>query len=301
MTDTNKTQLQRAQERLDMDYPVTLDSLPDGGETVKGRPAKQRSARVAGAASGLVGYDPGPLSLLYLERHLPGKHNQKTHGGGKGSDGYIAGSDLLAGDSSAYCTSRIKVADRRANPGFVSYGPNGNEHLYAIAESQGFARKPKVVSQSELDDAISHGAVEMHRGITDGIDNHGKLHPASELMEQFRTGSMYAGEGVFGNGTYTAIDRSYITGHYRVPEDQMLRMALRPGARVIDHADLKQEHESWLSSHGDGGSPEHHLLYDRGHYAAARGYDAIRVPLPLQSGADFYVILNRTAVIVQEG
>jgi hypothetical protein len=40
------------------------------------------------------------------------------------------------------------------------------------------------------------------------------------------------------------------------------------------------------------------LLLDPGRYAAARGYDAIKIPKASVAGDDYYVILNRGKVIV---
>lgn len=81
----------------------------------------------------------------------------------------------------------------------------------------------------------------------------------------------------------------------------VLRMVLRPEARVISHERVGELYDAWVAA--GGRSPAELALYsDEGRFAAAMGYDAIMVRhrLAPDSPRQVYVILNRTAVVVQE-
>lgn len=224
------------------------------------------------------------LALLNARTYKRDKDGKFASTGG--GDGYVAGADLLAGDTAAYAEDRLRVVRERTAPGTENYGPHGNERGYVIAESQGFHGKPEVATAAELDAAIAGGAIEMHRHLNDGTDSQGNRRTAAEFAEQFRSGSMFAGTGMYGNGTYTFA----ASGEGRGSD---LRMALRPDAKLAHVDAIFTEHQQWLNALGPG-APERELLYDVGHYAAARGVDALEVP------GGTYIVLNRTAVIVQE-
>lgn len=223
-------------------------------------------------------------------RHLPGKHDQSTHGRRKGKAGvYQPGKDLIgkgtgaaiANDAGAQAILNGRHTDR------------GDETLHAIVTKQGFHGKPKVVDKAEMDSLVKdHGHTEVHRG----VNAHGGRQ-AHELHEQFRTGDYYAGYGIYGNGTYTARNRSVATAYSDHSKGSMLRAGLRPEAKIIHYNDLQIEHNSFMYK-VKGGTIQETVFSDVGRYAAARGYDAIQVMSGMSS---YFVILNRTALIVQKG
>jgi hypothetical protein len=247
---------------------------------------------------------PGSQILL---RHLPGKHDQSTHGRGKGS--YSPGKDLLAAGNAEGLAEDIDAEASQHVTGTKSdtfgaqthIGPHGDEQLAAIAKKQGFDAKPDVVSEKDMDQLVATGKhTEVFRGVQDGGPKSAKA-----IQEQFRHGDYYAGLGVKGNGTYTTRSREQAMGLAGGDRKALLRLGLRPQAKVVQYADLKAEHKAFYDRLPQG-SAARRVFSDPGTYAAARGYDAIQVVHRTNSGRlldtpDYFVILNRSAVVAEAG
>lgn len=188
--------------------------------------------------------------------------------------------------------------------------------LGRILAAQGFDGPPEVVTREEMDRRIAAGWPEMWRGVGD-VDIHRSDETgsrtirvsAAENAEQFRTGPLYPGSGVFGNGTYASVNPETALGYsagtplgadYHTTPG-LLRIALRPDARVIDFDELLEMHPHLAVGYRD---EDKGALDDVGRFAAALGYDAIAAQPRNANYRDgrimYYVILNRTAVIVQE-
>lgn len=186
--------------------------------------------------------------------------------------------------------------------------------LGEIAEMQGFTGRPEVVDRAEMDRRVAAGWPEMWRGVSEYTvresDNAGsrtRTVSAAENVEQFRSGDYYPGVGIFGSGTYASVDPQTALGYVSgsLGDDYantpgIARIALRPDARVVDFDEL-------LAQHPDLEAPrrpqDRAVLQDLGRLAAALGYDAISVRPRNKAYGDrtmYYVILNRTAVAVQE-
>ena len=240
--------------------------------------------------------------------------------------GMPATRDLTADrDSWNWRAARQRVTDR-ARAEDYSHADHSLAYIY---EQQGFHARPTVVEQGEFDRMAQTGEiVPLYRGLIDQASDLGGA-PAAELAERFRTGDQhYAGQGVFGNGTYATPQHHTAQYSYTSPHlgGSVLRMALRPGARVVDFDDLKrqykqdsaqgyydrlsdqfldgeltreqvtalkQEYERTRSVQWDD------LIRDMGRYAAIKGYDAIGAYYDnLSKEYREIVILNRGAVIV---
>jgi hypothetical protein len=130
------------------------------------------------------------------------------------------------------------------------------------------------------------------------------------MAEQYRSGDYWPGMGIFGSGTYTAVEHDTVLGYLDGPLDNnpgLLRIAINPNARVVDFDELvtRYESEKW-KRHPEGyqGTPYERLWADMGRYAAGLGYDAVAAQPRNADYRDgrimYYVILNRTAVAVQE-
>ena len=171
-----------------------------------------------------------------------------------------------------------------------------------IYEMQGYDAKPHVVTRQEMGRLVGReGYHELFRGVgssTQGVSGQTKLRSltAEQTAELFRTGDEhYVGDGYFVVATYTVGDAGTASEY----GDAVLRIGLHPDARVyvMKHRagtdDLPQ-------APTDAGQ---FALADFGTHVAAAGYDAILVPAKGRirgSGGDYYVILNRGAVAVQE-
>jgi hypothetical protein len=154
-----------------------------------------------------------------------------------------------------------------------------------------------------------------------------------QAAERFRHGDYWAGKGTYGNGTYVAEGRNVAVVYSDAGNQKngdvfdranpyaarsIVHMAIRPEARVGTWKDVREE---WLAANGvtnnlamDGTTPSgrgvivqktgtieeasrRRLYADIGRYAAAQGYDAIR----MDDGSGFWLIFNRTALVVAEG
>jgi hypothetical protein len=176
----------------------------------------------------------------------------------------------------------------------------GDGALARILAEQGFDGAPELV------DELPTGLLPLYRGVDPGMAEWdvGGLTGAA-MNEQFRTGGLFPGLGLYGNGTYFSISREVAevyggAGYGDLPPGNILVAALRPDARVIDYDELLAE----IRREGLSES----VLADPGRYAASRGYDAIRVDghtdgsdVADASGRDHftqYVVLNRRALVV---
>lgn len=194
----------------------------------------------------------------------------------------------------------------------------GDGLLRRIIERQGFDGPPEVVSRADMDRMVATGEViETWRGLTGtavGAMGNYQHMSAAEMAEAYRTGDFYVGQGNYGNGTYVAIDRDYAEGLLRRNDaGGLLRIGLRSDARIIDYKDIEpismaydDDRVDWVDGARGGRnlSPAemvelapNYLWVDDGRLAAAMGYDAIKVR---RSSGAFYIILNRTATVVQE-
>lgn len=203
-------------------------------------------------------------------------------------------------------------------------------HLRAIGERQGFGALPRVGTRAELDAAIASGSTETWRGVM----SHGDM-TAAQINARLRTGVYEPGRGVYGNGYYVS-ERRMSAETYRGHEprsnfpagggpdfelsdlegdelpDSMLRIALDPGARVADYDKLLVEQKAWLAGQPDG--PAKDALSDVGRYAAARGYDVLRIDAKHPDGSYYpgweddddevggavqWAVLNRAVMLIQ--
>lgn len=175
--------------------------------------------------------------------------------------------------------------------------------LGRLLAAQGYDGLPEVISREEMDRRVDAGWPEMWRGV--GGSQYGT---AAENAEQYRSGKLYPGSGIFGNGTYAAVAPqtalAYVDGDigrdfHTTPG--IIRIALRPDARVVDFDELVEQypHLNQGTRQGKRGA-----LDDPGRLATALGYDAIAAQARNVDYRDgrvmYYVILNRTAVAVQE-
>lgn len=160
----------------------------------------------------------------------------------------------------------------------------GDRTLAAIWKKQGFDGKPSLVSSAQLDEEIAGGAKEIFRGLSGS--------EAETYAAQFKTGEAFPGLGNYGNGHYFAPSRK-VGEQYASSGNKpgaLIRSALRADAKVITYDDLQKEMRTLFSL-----GPDAIKVFDPGRLASALGFDAIYVP-----STDFYVVLNRTALLVED-
>jgi hypothetical protein len=211
-------------------------------------------------------------------------------------------------------------------------GDNFNEQapdqaLGQIYQAQGYHGRPRVVSREEMDRLVGQGWVEIwrgHAGVATSVEQ------ASERTEMYRSGDQhYPGQGIYGNGSYfgplrrareyakfdvVAFRRDFPgdSGSFEAADAAfddphgpywhgLTRAVLPPDARVID----KQDAVAFYREHIGRASREERsdrqwVLADLGRASALRGYDAIRVETG-NGDEVYYVVLNRSILVVQEG
>lgn len=168
----------------------------------------------------------------------------------------------------------------------------GDWFLRELARDQGFDGLPDVVIKEQMDEYVAAGERELFRGL-DSYGMRGKT--GEDLAEQFRSGDLHVGTGLFGNGTYVTYgtDKYDAEGYMGAErEGAMLRMALKSDAKVIsiDELETMQLVDPVAQSY-----PE---LKNLGCYATFKGYDGIDVGAS-KNEPKYMVILNRTAIKVQ--
>jgi len=164
--------------------------------------------------------------------------------------------------------------------------------LKELIKEQAFDKKPKVVSENELNQIISSGNTELYRGFSN-----------EQTIEQFKNGEYYIGKGLYGNGTY-ATNNSDTAKLYGA---NISHMALDKSAKVISEEKLIQEQQSFVDSLDSQKryTPEYadadekislliHLATDNGRFATLKGYDAIT----LSNGNT--IVLNRGKLIISD-
>ncbi len=222
-------------------------------------------------------------------------------------------------------TSALVAVKKNVNDD-VSFYSGIKDHqdvvLGALAKSQGFDGLPQKGSRAELDALVSDGGTELFRGIRDFGGQ-----TAESMQKQFSDRDLFFGQGVHGNGTYVAAQHDTARGYGLITS----RMVLRKEAKVVEKHELetmataarnkfrkeiddiqdsimnkifalpkddpgidalKQQYYALSKTQ----TLASRLFGDNGRFATMMGFDAIRVD---RSGDDYYVLLNRTAVTVQ--
>jgi hypothetical protein len=201
----------------------------------------------------------------------------------------------------------------------------GDPRLKALLEVQGFTAKPTLVNATEFDNLVQKGGIRVYRGLT-STDNLS----AEKMIEMFKTGDMFVGTGVAGNGVYSSINYDYVIKYAMDKPENVIEMVLSPTAKFIE-MEAAQEGADALSmafydkafgrsyknsalgeivdaySDALGGATQDELralgwlLHEPGAYATTMGYDAIRYSDLDNDGKDaLYVILNRGAVVAKK-
>lgn len=193
---------------------------------------------------------------------------------------------MRSGDIAAYLSDIYDKARRR-----IGDTSQGDWFLRELARAQGFDGLPQVITKQEMDEYVASGERELFRG----LDSYGiKGKTGEDLAQQFRSGDMYVGKGIFGNGIYVAYGADkYDAQEYAGVglERAIVRISLNKSAKVISYNKLLEEQEDFLNTCFE--------LEDPGHYATFKGYDVIDVGAT-RDRPKYMVVLNRTALRVQD-
>jgi hypothetical protein len=223
--------------------------------------------------------------------------------------------------------------DRRmsyiSSPYVKGFGSTDMEdpHLKMLLARQGYDGLPEKVSKADLDGHIASGEREMYRGIAT-IKTGTKKNPVivadnKNLMRDFTDGDLFAGRGIWGNGTYTAVDdlevlddtrkkmnalKGYDVAYTYSGKDTtgIMRMSLKSDAKVIPYeealeratADRDRYKLAAQTATNDDTKFENEylafLVSDPGRWAVVNGYDALFAKTQY-----YFNVLNRTALRIQ--
>jgi hypothetical protein len=180
-------------------------------------------------------------------------------------------------------------------------GTRGDPVLDDIAKRQGFDGGAELVDQKTFDDVVAKGGTVTYRGITPHYDGPGAgatfIEGESATTDSFAEGKYFAGQGVYGGGTYTATDLS-TAQHYATEDDaggSVVTMAIKPGAKIATPKQWLDAREA--AKDGKGGFMG---ADDPGRILAAQGYDGYKIVARNidDPATNFIVVLNRTALVV---
>ena len=181
----------------------------------------------------------------------------------------------------------------RSGSGYV----NPKDVMDLIYDVQGFNQKPELISMAQFEQYGDQGELQLFRGIGPGPS--GDRQYADDFIQGEKH---FPGEGIFGNGTYTAAgrnsdggwdnERAYMEAEdYAGPRGTVVQMTLRRGSRVATYEQIQREQRQYQERLiGQRKIPKPHLD-DPGAFAAASGYDALVV-----HGGRYVVVLNRGAL-----
>ena len=151
----------------------------------------------------------------------------------------------------------------------------GDLQLEVIADMQGFSGLPKVVSSEEMDRLQKEGWTIAYRGIADSYFDDMIEFRAVKLAEQFRTGEYFAGQGMYGNGIYFALDEK-TAREFAGNDGEVIKVAIPPNA-LMGRKDFETEVSShrnmFRSGHRNGNFEEvgFHGISDIGRALTAKG------------------------------
>ncbi|MEV3963919.1 hypothetical protein AB0M34_24030 [Nocardia sp. NPDC050193] len=191
-------------------------------------------------------------------------------------------------------------------------GDRGDPGLAEIYRIQGFDGPPTLTDARGVDEVIAAGGQELFRGVTEVRYVHDfkyEAHTSGSPHQRLATG----------NGTYATDLRESALDYADNNPDGVIRMALRPDAKIAHIDRLRKEQ---LAATGAISAENRRLAElertpetearmqelraawwvhaDLGRFAAAQGYDAYSTNgANWKMGDQYWVVLNRTALAVE--
>jgi hypothetical protein len=173
----------------------------------------------------------------------------------------------------------------------------GDRILHELYKTMGYDDLP-MVADEDVFQKLAEGQTIWMRGLRDKLASANSPRvSAAELLDALRSGRYYAGYGVFGNGTYTTNVAGTAVQYGGGEIGNVVRILLSPAARVIEQKQLFDLYSDFIDTQPSDNAKR--IASDLGRFAAALGYDAIRVDgAGLGANEDYLVILNRGATVI---
>jgi hypothetical protein len=161
-------------------------------------------------------------------------------------------------------------------------GERGHKYDSLLFDQAGYSRPTQLVARSEFDQL--EGTV-LHRGVQESV--RGKSPGA--IIESWKTGERYVGEGIHSNGTYFGAKES-LAQRYAGDNGATYSVKMKKDAKVFDWWDGASRLK--LEKYQEANSGYHSNM----HFFVENGYDAIKVAQPKHTG-DYWIVLNRGATV----
>lgn len=152
-------------------------------------------------------------------------------------------------------------------------GLSESEVYRELAKRYGYNKLPQELSKEEFD-AIDSKV--LYRGLS------GEDLLVAKYIDGFYKGNLYAGNGIYGFGTYFSYDKS-LAGYYTysgnqlddtlIKDTNLIEVKLKPGAKIIDYEDLEKLFIKYIKS----GKYKLDPYNDITTFAIKEGYDAVFV------------------------
>lgn len=240
----------------------------------------------------------------------------------KGAAGRVAGRDVR--EEIDYDKLESLFAPTHRNP------DDNDLRLAEVARIQGFDGKPRLASKTGVDAIVRAGGLELFRGTKDSDDGITGAEYARRFREDDK--AVYR-QGRFGNGIYTTPSARLGALYSEQHPGGVNRMVVDPDARIVGLRDLEKQMrddtppELWhkreedqrklmdlirdastesemeaafqaFNREGSRGKAKNLLTTDSSLYAMSKGYDVVKVEL--SDGEPYFIVLNRTAVTVED-
>ena len=190
-----------------------------------------------------------------------------------------------------------KVNKMYASGDYNNLGSNAGDKARAITNSKlDYDALPKVVKETEFYSTVGNNQI-LYRGYKDsGIGS--SFVSAGEMIEQLKYGELWTGisGGIrYGSGIYFGGNKS-IADKYGTAGT--VTASINPAAKIIDYETINNDYQDTVGKlkwNEQEALAMTYTLNDVGKYAAVKNYDVIYVP-----NMDYYVILNRSVLIIKE-
>ena len=167
----------------------------------------------------------------------------------------------------------------------------------------GYDKLPTIVSKEEFEKLAEQSSIgKLYRGVQAETKELG-----IKYVNDFKYGQLYAGKGVYGNGTYAAYGEEgikIVKSNYTNEKGNIMTMLLDKNAKTINFVELDKMRRKEIEALGDNISEnfKNAMLMDNGYYASIKGYDAIILDKTIAdlNNQPYVVILNRGKVIMSE-
>lgn len=213
---------------------------------------------------------------------------------------------------------------------------NGDKAMQEIWRLNGFDAKPTVINDEQFAKLADNGWQPMYRGIAANTADQ-----VQEYVDAFKTGDAFAGQGMFGNGTYAS--KSVETADEFTKQNakgeeiefgQRMDLLMHPDAKIINQVDLRAEfltyiqnlrdeqsaikeeyptlpnesQREWLDripkevrDRYDTANDGRQIIEDPMRYASAAGYDCVFIENPMVNFSSGATVDDTYYVILNRG